>query len=77
MRVGTLYRRYGFHDRAAMSSGAIIDILIDRGQLIDAKRLIDEYRLYSSFDMPVNQRGMYIVRLIVNGRLYSRKIMIE
>ena len=30
-----------------------------------------------SFDMPVNQRGMYIVRLIVNGRLYSRKIMIE
>lgn len=28
-------------------------------------------------NIPVSQKGMYVVRLIVNGRIYSRKIMIN
>lgn len=44
LEASRLYDKYGYPHRAAMSTGSIVDILVDRKEYTKAKELLDRYK---------------------------------
>lgn len=61
-RASELYRQYGFYEESAQSLAPIIDILIERGEIEEARQCMDRYsssRRFFKDGEPIPRKAMY------------------